>query len=84
MTIFGNSAKDTQYLKRITEHIATDKTHPRHQGVKMQAHHIISGEGIKRSGLGKKLKEFGYNINLLPNLVFIPCTLQGACYLGNR
>jgi hypothetical protein len=37
---------------------------------------------MKHSGLGKKIEKFGYDINLLPNLVFIPCTLQGACYLG--
>lgn len=78
----GNSAKDSKYLKRIKEAIEEDKGHPRHHGVKMQAHHLISGEGMKRSGLGKKIEKFGYDINLLPNLVFIPCTLQGACYLG--
>lgn len=78
----GNSAKDSKYLKRIKDAIEGDKEHPRHHGVKMQAHHIISAEGMKRSGLGKKIEKFGYDINLLPNLVFIPCTLQGACHLG--
>ncbi|NVM79943.1 hypothetical protein FHW83_005785 [Duganella sp. SG902] len=78
----GNSAKDSKYLKRIKDAIEGDKSHPRNNGVKMQAHHAISAEGMKRSGLGKKIEKFGYDINLLPNLVFIPCTLQGACYLG--
>jgi hypothetical protein len=83
MTItLGKSAKDSKYLKRIKDAIEGDATHPRNNGVLMQAHHVISGEGMKRSGLGKKIEKFGYDINLLPNLVFIPCTLQGACYLG--
>lgn len=85
MTIkLGNSSKDSKYLARIKRAIALDPAHPRHphHGVKMQAHHLISAEGMKRSGLGKKLEKFGYDINLLPNLSFIPCTLQGACHLG--
>jgi A nuclease family of the HNH/ENDO VII superfamily with conserved AHH len=82
MSLLGNSSKDSKYLRRIKTAIALDPTHPRHHGVKMQAHHVISGEGMKRSGLGKKIEQFGYDINLLPNLSFIPCTLQGACYLG--
>lgn len=81
MKIIGNSSKDSQYLNRIKAAIKGDKDHPRNNGVQMQAHHIISGEGMKQSGIGKKVEEFGYNINLLPNLVFIPCTLQGACHL---
>lgn len=82
MTKLGNSAKDSQYLKRIKDAIAGDREHPRHQGIKMQAHHVISGEGMRLSGLGRKIEKYGYDINLLPNLAFIPCTLQGACYLG--
>lgn len=78
----GNSAKDSKYLKRIKDAIENLKEHPRHNGIKMQAHHAISAEGMKRSGLGKKIERFGYDINLLTNLVFIPCTLQGACHLG--
>jgi hypothetical protein len=56
--------------------------HIRHHGVKVQAHHIISGEGMRQSELGNTIILFGYNINHLPNLAFIPSTLQGACYLG--
>lgn len=78
----GNSSKDSRYLKRIKDAIEGKKKHPRHNGVKMQAHHAISAEGMKRSGLGKKIEKFGYDINMLNNLVFIPCTLQGACHLG--
>lgn len=78
----GRSAKDSAYLARIKKEIRGDLDHPRNRGVKMQAHHLISGEGMKISGLGKKVEVLGYNINLLPNLVFLPCTLQGACHLG--
>ncbi|WP_432721154.1 AHH domain-containing protein [Jeongeupia wiesaeckerbachi] len=80
--MLGNAAKDSHYLKRIKDATADMPEHPRHFGVLMQAHHIISAEGVKRSGLGKELAQFGYDINLLPNLVFIPSTLQGACHLG--
>ena len=78
----GNTSKNSAYLRNIKNAIEHDKSHPRHNGVLMQAHHIISAEGMKRSGLAKKIEKFGYDINLLPNLSFIPCTLQGACHLG--
>lgn len=78
----GNTSKNSTYLKRIKNAIEHDKDHPRNNGVLMQAHHIISAEGMKRSGLAKKIEKFGYDINELPNLSFIPCTLQGACHLG--
>ncbi|MCC7596549.1 AHH domain-containing protein [Janthinobacterium sp. FW305-129] len=82
MALIGNSSKDSKYLNRIKAVIEGDHHHPRNNGVRMQAHHIISAEGMKRSQLGKKIEKFGYDINLLPNLVFIPCTLQGACHLN--
>lgn len=69
------------YLERIKNN-TPELSHPRHQGVKMQAHHIASKAGVARTGLGPKLKKLGYNINYLPNLVFLPSTLQGACHLG--
>jgi hypothetical protein len=47
----------------------------------MQAHHILSRDGVKRSGFSKELEKRGYDINHLKNLVFIPSTLQGACHL---
>ena len=78
----GKAAKDSQYLKRIKNAIEGDKGHPRNKGIAMQAHHVISGEGMKRSGLSNIVESYGYDINLLENLAFIPCTLQGACYLG--
>lgn len=82
----GNILKDTKYREYIE--VATAKLikpwHPRHHGVVMQAHHAISAQGVKLAGpeVGKKLVESGYDINHLPNLVFIPSTLQGACHLG--
>jgi len=78
----GNTSKNSGYLRRIKNAIEHDKTHPRHNGVLMQAHHIISAEGMKRSRMDKQIEKFGYDINELPNLSFIPCTLQGACHLG--
>jgi len=80
--LVGNTSKDSSYLNRIKDAIEHDRSHPRNLGVQMQAHHVISGEGMKRSRLGHKIEQAGYDINLLPNLAFIPCTLQGACHLG--
>lgn len=77
----GNSSKNKTYLRMMKER-TKDKKHPRNMGVKMQAHHVISGDGVVLSGTAEKLVKFGYDINLEKNLVFIPCTLQGACYLG--
>lgn len=76
----GKTAKDTQYLKTLqarTEH----PKHPRKQGVTMQAHHVISAKAITLGHLNDRLEDFGYNINVANNLVFIPSTLQGACLL---
>lgn len=80
--MLGNIGKDSKYLNRIKDATAHIADHPRHHGIKMQAHHLISADGVKRSGLGKELAQYGYDINLLPNLAFLPSTLQGACHLG--
>jgi hypothetical protein len=74
----------SQYLTTIQNNTTKllKPNHPRHKGVTMQAHHILSKDGVKRSGLGDKLEKFGYDINNLKNLAFIPSTLQGACHLG--
>lgn len=82
MLLRGNTSKDSQYLRMMNGRIKAMASHPKHMGIRMQAHHILSADGIKLSGLGGKLEEFGYDINLAPNLVFLPCTLQGACHLG--
>ncbi|MDO9006087.1 MAG: AHH domain-containing protein [Aquabacterium sp.] len=80
--MLGNTSKDSQYLKLMNGLIKADGKHPKHKGVKMQAHHILSADGVKLSGLASKLEDFGYDINLKENLAFLPCTLQGACHLG--
>jgi len=78
----GTITKSTTYLTTLKARIAPDIRHPRHYGVKMQAHHILSAEGAKISNMGRKLVGFGYDINTTKNLAFLPCTLQGACHLG--
>ncbi|PLK46934.1 AHH domain-containing protein [Uliginosibacterium sp. TH139] len=82
LALTGQTTKDSQYLHRIIRAIADERNHPRHQGVAMQAHHVISATAMKESGLADKIRKFGYDINLLDNLVFLPSTLQGACHLG--
>lgn len=79
----GNVEKDAKYLERIRSATALDLSHPRHHGVKMQAHHVISAKSVALMGraFGRKLAQLGYDINGLANLVFIPSTLQGACHL---
>lgn len=78
----GVTAKDSKYRRRIMQAVEGDKDHPVHHGIKMHAHHLISATGMHSSGLGPKIKKFGYNINELENLALLPCTLQGACHLG--
>lgn len=82
VTRTGSTSKDSMYLKRMKDRIDGNSEHPRNNGVQMQAHHLISIEGMRQSGLRHKIRRFKYNINFLENLAFIPCTLQGACYLG--
>lgn len=78
----GNVSKSSTYLTVLKTRVELDRGHPLHHGIKMQAHHIISADGVKRSGMGTKLVKHGYDINVLKNLVFLPSTLQGACHLG--
>jgi hypothetical protein len=78
----GKTTKNSKYLNTIKTAILNIENHPKKHKIKMQAHHIISADGMKKSGLAHKIAEFGYDINNLRNLAFIPCTLQGACYLG--
>jgi len=78
--VTGNVAKDSKYLRTIKNN-TKDDNHPRHNGITMQAHHIISAKGVELSGLGSKIEKLGYDINCLENLAFLPSTLQGACHL---
>lgn len=80
--MLGTIEKGTKYRQRIESAVKLDPNHPIHHGVAMQAHHILSAEGVKQSGLGNDLVRFGYDINTLENLALIPSTLQGACHLG--
>ena len=72
------------YLTRIKRATKMMLSHPRHHGVKMQAHHAVSAKGVDIAGKSDELRQLGYNINDLKNLVFIPSTLQGACHLETQ
>jgi len=78
----GVTTKDSAYRQRILRAVESDRGHPIHHGIRMQAHHLISATGMHASGLGPKIRKFGYDINELKNLALLPCTLQGACHLG--
>jgi hypothetical protein len=73
----------SQFLKTLMDETDINKhpEHPRHHGIKMQAHHAISEKGVELSEKGDELVKFGYDINVKENLVFLPWTLQGACLL---
>jgi hypothetical protein len=71
----------TGYRARIMNAVKHDKNHPVNNGVKMQAHHLVSAKGVQLAGMGQKLAALGYEINVLENLILLPSTLQGACYL---
>ncbi|STQ89872.1 AHH domain-containing protein [Iodobacter fluviatilis] len=79
-TILGNIEKNTTYRKTI-ENNTKEATHPRNKGIIMQAHHIISADAVKRSNVGALMEQYGYDINCINNLVFLPYSLEGACHL---
>lgn len=58
--------------------------HPFCQGIQMDTHHLISEKALK--DIGQDIQEAliykGYNVNALNNLVGLPKTYKGACYLG--
>ncbi|NSX55733.1 AHH domain-containing protein [Parasulfitobacter algicola] len=66
----------------IRARAAADPSHPMSQGIIMQAHHVVSVQGVKEAKMSAKLKRLGYNIHVLENLSLIPSTMQGACHLG--
>lgn len=78
----GSVIKGTTYLRDLKLELVKLPGHPKLHGVRMQAHHLVSQEGVRISGLGNKLVTMGYNIDHVKNLAFLPCTLQGACHLG--
>ncbi|SEB04684.1 AHH domain-containing protein [Rubrimonas cliftonensis] len=69
------------YRENILGAVRTDRRHPIWNGVKMQAHHLLSKSGVRISGLKADLEHLGYDINVKENLVLLPCTLKGACHL---
>ncbi|BCE02031.1 AHH domain-containing protein [Marinicellulosiphila megalodicopiae] len=81
----GNINKDTNYRKNILEVIKKRDDyddHPISHGIKMQAHHLISGDGVKDIANKNLVKASGYNINHENNVALIPSTFAGACHLG--
>lgn len=76
----GNTTKGAAYLS-LLKSLTQEARHPRHHGVAMQAHHAISQKAIFDANLNDRLEDFGYQIDVANNLVFIPSTLQGACLL---
>ncbi|HAS6085008.1 TPA: hypothetical protein I7221_00865 [Vibrio vulnificus] len=69
------------YREAVLVPAGKDPNHPINHGFQMQVHHLLSKQGVKKTGDGPKLKSYGYDINLPGNLVALPCTLEGACYL---
>ena len=71
-----------QYRQRIERAVKNDDSHPINNGVKMQAHHLLSAKGVQLASLGNDLKKLGYDINVLENLVLLPYSLQAACHMN--
>ncbi|ANP78156.1 hypothetical protein A134_17385 [Vibrio crassostreae 9CS106] len=69
------------YREAVLDPAKKDPNHPVNSGFKMQVHHLLSTKGINDTGVGAKLKAYGYDINLPGNLIALPCTLEGACHL---
>lgn len=71
--------KGHDYRGVLERAVGKNPFHPLNQGIHMEAHHLVSEEGIKP--FKAFLRDKGYNINVKENLVFLPCTLPGACHL---
>lgn len=70
------------YRKDWLKNAEAQGNHPINFGIHMDTHHLVSAEAIKISKLGNSLKNKGYVIDSLSNLVGFPSTLPGACHLG--
>lgn len=77
----SNTSRSHDYKKELYERIKDDDNHPYNLGIEMQAHHLISISGMKKSGLSSQVETTGYDINHPKNCVFLPSTLKGACHL---
>lgn len=72
------------YRKKWLANAKKDNAHPIKHGIHMDTHHLISAEAIKISKLGQSLKNKGYVVDSLNNLVGFPSTLPGACHLRTQ
>jgi len=68
------------YRKALEANLKNPNSHPMNNGVHMQAHHLISEEGIKE--FKPLLKGREYNINVVANMAFIPSTPAAACHMN--
>jgi hypothetical protein len=80
----ASTEKDTHYRDTLMANVSGDESHPINNGVPMQAHHVISAQGVKISMAEAQMRKVEYDINELNNLVFVPCTFQGACHLNTQ
>ncbi|WP_196161096.1 AHH domain-containing protein [Reinekea sp. G2M2-21] len=78
----GQIKRDWKFRKTLLNAVEGNPNHPIFNGIIMAAHHLISVEGMAKSGLGSLVEDRGYNINLVENLIFLPYELEGACHLG--
>lgn len=82
-----NVKKNTTYRDDLIQNIK-DKgrydSHPISNGIKMQAHHVVSAKGVDLSGAEDQMLKIEYDINEVDNITFIPCTFQGACHLNTQ
>ncbi len=70
------------YRQDILRAVEDDSSHPIHNGIQMQAHHLVSRKALLDSDIERKIEDFNYDINNIDNIALIPCTLQGACHLN--
>ncbi len=69
---------------RMKAAVKLKPSHPTHHGMRMQVHHLISKKSIKdeiEPKIKLALKNKGYDIDDLDNLVSLPNDYWGACHL---
>ncbi len=69
------------YREIVLDKAEKDPTHPAYYGIKMQVNHLLSQSGFVKSKKDEELISYGYDINVLDNLVALPCDMDAACYL---
>lgn len=80
----GNTTKGGGYRTRILTATAANPSSIGSIALRSetQAHHLVSGEAMSRTGKASRYERLGYDINVAENLSLIPSNGHVACHLS--